>query len=305
MTTLSHPFFKHPDVVPVPEDKADDVEAIYQWILEQKNFPNFTRNHAHLFLFACLWDVKNTQAALTRFVQIRSGAPDVFSERDPCLESIQSVFNMSQMAAVSKLTPEGYRVIYYRLWDTNPAKIHFGNAIKAFCMFNDVRLSEDVIVDGYVVVFDMKGLKLGHLAKVQLGPLKTFMAYIQDAHPVRLKKIYIVHANSFINHVMSLLKPLIKTELMSLLQFVTEGPSAVLPVDVLPEDYGGPMPSFTSLHTEQRLQLETEYRDWLIDSANLIDPIKLKEQKEANNNKSENGKKSSNPVATFSRLEID
>lgn len=76
-------------------------------------------------------------------------------------------------------TQEGYKVLCYRLSDSDPSKVNFANAVKAFCMFNDVMISQDGIIEGYIVVFDMKGLRLGHLAKIQLGPLRTFMAYIQ------------------------------------------------------------------------------------------------------------------------------
>ena len=93
---------------------------------------------------------------------------------------------------------------------------------------------DTVITDGYVVVFDMKGLRFGHLARVQLGPLRTFMSYIQEAHPVRLKRIYVVHTSFFINQIMSLVKPLIRGELMSLLKFTSLGPADVLPSELLP-----------------------------------------------------------------------
>lgn len=76
-------------------------------------------------------------------------------------------------------TQEGYKVLCYRLSDTDPSKVNFSNAVKAFCMFNDMMISQDEIIEGYIVVFDMKGLRLGHLAKIQLGALRTFMAYIQ------------------------------------------------------------------------------------------------------------------------------
>lgn len=166
-------------------------------------------------------------------------------------------------------TQEGYKVLCYRLSDTDPSKVNFANAVKAFCMFNDMMISQDCIIEGYIVVFDMKGLRLGHLAKIQLGALRTFMAYIQvrrrttyiyvcvlgavslnhclvlllpsvsvsrqEAHPVRLKKIYVVHAAAFINQVMAILKPLIKSELLGLLQFTSKGPKDLFPLALLPE----------------------------------------------------------------------
>lgn len=83
------------------------------------------------------------------------------------------------MISLPKLSPEGYRILVYRLKNTDPSKVHFGEATKAFCMFNDVQISEDGPINGYVVVFDMYGVRLAHLAKVQFGPLRTFMQYIQ------------------------------------------------------------------------------------------------------------------------------
>lgn len=133
-----------------------------------------------------------------------------------------------------KKTPEGYEMLMYRLTDTDPSKIMFADCIKGFCMFNDLRLSEDLLADGYVVVFDMKGVRLSHITRVQLGPLRSFMAYIQEAHPARLKKIYICHAASFVNQVMSLVKPLIKSEMMSLLHFTTKGPQSLFDKELLP-----------------------------------------------------------------------
>lgn len=139
------------------------------------------------------------------------------------------------MISLPNLSPDGYRLLVYRLRHTDPSKVHFGEATKGFCMFNDVQISEDGPINGYVVIFDMKGVRLGHLAKVQFGPLRTFMNYIQEAHPVRLKKIYIVHTASFINQIMALVRPLIKSELLGLLKFTTNGPSEFFGPEYLPE----------------------------------------------------------------------
>lgn len=142
--------------------------------------------------------------------------------------------NFSQMISMPKKSKEGYEILIYRLVNTDPSKIMFAEAVKGFCMFNDIRLSEDLLAEGYVVIFDMKGVRLGHISRVQLGPLRSFMSYIQEAHPARLKKIYICHAASFVNQIMSLVKPLIKSELMSLLHFTTKGPQSLFDRDLLP-----------------------------------------------------------------------
>lgn len=134
-----------------------------------------------------------------------------------------------------KTTPEGYKLLIYRLVDTDPSKVVFSDCMKAFCMFNDVCLSNDILANGYVVVFDMKGVRLGHLTRIQLGPLRAFMSYIQEAHPARLKKIHIVHTSTIINQIMILVKPLIKSEMLSLLQFSSCGPEDLFAKDILPK----------------------------------------------------------------------
>lgn len=52
------------------------------------------------------------------------------------------------MARLPRLTPEGYRILVYRLADPDYRKLVFSEGVKAFCMVNDVILSEDGLVDG-------------------------------------------------------------------------------------------------------------------------------------------------------------
>jgi hypothetical protein len=57
--------------------------------------------------------------------------------------------------------------------------VPFSLSAQAFNMFNDVVISQDGPINGYVVVFDMSGVCLRHLTRVQFGPLRNFMQYIQ------------------------------------------------------------------------------------------------------------------------------
>lgn len=42
-----------------------------------------------------------------------------------------------------KTTPENYKLLIYRLVDSDTSKFQFADAVKAFCMFNDVCISDD------------------------------------------------------------------------------------------------------------------------------------------------------------------
>jgi hypothetical protein len=301
MTTLSHPYKDHPEPYLWPEDKVQQIEEFYEWMQTQPRFPNFSKNHAHLFLHACYYNVENSKKAMQRYVELRATAPDCFDNRDINLPNLQTTYNATQMISLPNKTKEGYRILCYRLSDNDPSKMIFSEAVKAFNMFNDVQISLDGPIEGYIVVFDMKGVRLSHLARVQFGPLRNFMQYIQEAHPVRLKKIYIVHTASFINQVMALVKPLIKSELLSLLKFSTGSPSEFFSAEYLPEDYGGTLPPIEKLYLEQRKRLEVEYKEWLMDSNALKE-----KPKEKNSSKSDSSKNRNDPpINSFKALEID
>lgn len=94
----------------------------------------------------------------------------------------------------------------------------------------------------------------------------TFSFYFQNAHPCRIIKIHVVHTVSFINQVMCLVKPLLHSHVLNLLNFSSEGPASVVDRELLPEDYGGPLPPVKEFHAEQRKNMEDNYRDWLIES---------------------------------------
>lgn len=84
--------------------------------------------------------------------------------------------------------------------------------------------------------------------------------------------------------------------MFALLKFTSQGPLDFLDKDLLPKDYGGTLDTIESYYKPDRILLETEYRDWLIDSA------ALKEKRDEKNGKP----KQEAPLATsFSGLEID
>jgi hypothetical protein len=83
------------------------------------------------------------------------------------------------MGAMPETTVDGYHVLMFRLADFDTAKANVTEMMKLFHMFADVCIGDNGLANGYVVLFDMKGVSLGHLPKVSLPMLKRFMVYIQ------------------------------------------------------------------------------------------------------------------------------
>ncbi|XP_018322061.1 alpha-tocopherol transfer protein [Agrilus planipennis] len=132
-------------------------------------------------------------------------------------------------------------------------------------MYNDCILSEDGLAEGYVVIFDMHGIRLGHIARVSLPALRAFMLYIQEAHPAKLKAVHCLNTANYINHVMRLISPLLRNEIIGLLRFHSGRLPEGIPQEILPREYGGNAPSIDVLD-KQCHSLINKYADWLIET---------------------------------------
>lgn len=62
-------------------------------IQTQEHFPNYSKDHAHIFLYACIWNMEAAKKAIERYGEIRANAPNIFGNRDIFLPSIQSAFD--------------------------------------------------------------------------------------------------------------------------------------------------------------------------------------------------------------------
>ena len=91
-----------------------------------------------------------------------------------------------------------------------------------FFMVADVRMVSGAVDEpnagwnGEVPIFDMAGFSLRHLTRVVLSVLRVYMKYTQEAHPVRLRQIHIINCVSYVDRVLSLVKPFMKNEVLKL-----------------------------------------------------------------------------------------
>lgn len=90
---LSHPYKDHTEPWQWPQERADEIEELYQWyvknqtvinaslkfpvffrMIKQPRFPKMTKNHVHQFYHACIYDKEDTKKAFSRYVEVRTFA---------------------------------------------------------------------------------------------------------------------------------------------------------------------------------------------------------------------------------------
>lgn len=107
----------------------------------------------------------------------------------------------------------GHRIIFHRILDTQPAHYVFNDGIKLLLMSVDASLYTDGCSPGYVFLFDMQGVRLGHLMRLSINSIRRYFEYLQEGMPVRLKAIHVLNAVWFMDKVLALIKPFMKQEL--------------------------------------------------------------------------------------------
>ncbi|KAI5722140.1 hypothetical protein M8J76_004290 [Diaphorina citri] len=224
------------------KDKMDDILNIKQWLNHQLHIPALSDEFILLFLHSCYYSIERTKDTIDNYFTVRAQCSDLFKGRGDSKYLLQQL-EYYDMMALPNLTPDKSRIVMYRLRNEDLSIFNYADTLRAFFAVNDLFISEDGLMEGYVVVFDMSGLSFGHLAKTttQLNLVKNFMVYIQECHPVRLKSIHL--------H----LHPSLDTL------------AEYFPLSILPSDYTGGQSDSVQVQREQTKKLVKKYASWLKD----------------------------------------
>lgn len=74
---------------------------------------------------------------------------------------------------------EGNKILLGNIKDSRSEEFDLDAAIKAALLGLDAVVNDDRAVPGYVVLFDMRGLHMGHLKTLNLATIRHFFLYVQ------------------------------------------------------------------------------------------------------------------------------
>ncbi|XP_037934959.1 alpha-tocopherol transfer protein-like [Teleopsis dalmanni] len=279
----------------VMPDVDDLVNELQKWLKTQTHLPQgIEKILLKRFLYSMSNDLEGAKRLIELNYTLRNKYPQIFLNRDPTDESSEQLLQVADLVPLPGLTPQKNKLLFYRLIDYDADKFDFTTSIKVFFMMADCRFSvedEAGMANGEVPIFDMAGFSLRHLTKVVFSSLRIYMKFVQEAHPVRLKEIHVLNCPSYLDKVLTVVKPFIKSEVFKLINFHlpdADTPYKFFPQDMLAEEYGGKAGKMTELkkHWVGILKEKREY---------MMDPNKWKIDK---------AKKSSGS-STFNSLDFD
>ncbi|XP_046979458.1 alpha-tocopherol transfer protein-like [Schistocerca americana] len=241
------------------EEVKDDLQSLRKWISGEKYVPNKVDDKIlYLIHHSCYYDLDKTKDTIKVYFSMRNKIPEFFADRDVNRKNLQTALESVYVNTFPARDPHGYRILFHSLRLYEPSKYFFSDSVKLIYMTIDACNHLDGALPGYIIMFDMVGVKLGHIARVNLLLLHKFFQYVQEGLPVRLKAIHIVNVIPVIDKIMLLIKPFMKKELYSMIHFhkTADNYDALyehLPRECLPSDFGGQLASLNELQ-EQNIE---------------------------------------------------
>jgi hypothetical protein len=251
LADVSTEYFKDKDL------KKDDVITFMSWVNKQPHLPEINELQAILFLQSCYYRNEAAKAAIDNFFTIKTHCPEFFRDRNAMVKTVKAALDVCVFATLPKKTPEGYTIFFMKIMDNNPNKFILADILKCLDMTCLLHLHQKGTSSGHVIIFDMTGAVLGHMAR--LGPLtiKKFLYYLQEAMPVRLKGLHFFNIVPFMDKIFALMRPFMKKELMSKFYMHNSVNDLVnfIPRDCLPSDYSGTSDSASVLQEQMKIKM--------------------------------------------------
>ncbi|XP_014485673.1 PREDICTED: alpha-tocopherol transfer protein-like isoform X1 [Dinoponera quadriceps] len=225
-----------------PELKEADIQMLREWCEKQPHLPKISDSMLALFLHSNYYRLEPTKASIDTFYTVRSHVPEFYNDRD--LVNNKELKKASQTVTNQILegtTREGYKIIYGRLIDNDPAQFVYNDAMKLLNMVIDLWLYTEGTCDGHVIIFDMNNVSFGHAGRLSPMGLKKFLYYLQEGLPVRLRGFHFMNASPVIDVILNMMKPFMKKQLMDMFHMHTTAESVqkFIPLEVLPNEAGG------------------------------------------------------------------
>lgn len=102
-------------------------------------------------------------------------------------------------------------------------QMHHTEDTRAFFMVTDCRFvtvddeaHKEQLSEGEVQIFDMKGTTMRHISRLTISTLRAYIKFLQLAFPVRLKAIHMVNCPTYLDRIVSVVKPFISDEVFKL-----------------------------------------------------------------------------------------
>lgn len=255
------------------------IDEIQKWLPTETSFlPKVPDEFIVLFLISCNNDIELTKKTIKAYFRIKNRAPEIFSDRDMDRDDLQKIMKVIVCSSLPARMENNTVVHFFKLIDTDYRKCDIVPATKIAFMLLGISQKTNP-PNELVVVVDMKGVNFMHLTCIKMGVIKTFLDFVQEALPLKIKAVHVLNTNYLFDKILSIIKIFIRSELMKI---IIPHPSNMemdtffkdhVPSSCMPEEYGGDLASCDVLNQKTVEQLK-DLKEFFDAEEKLVDQFK-------------------------------
>jgi len=229
----------------VPARRQEDIEAIRKWLKKQ---PHITARmddwNILRFLRGCKFSLERTKQKLDMYYTCKTAVPEWFTNRDVDDPKMKQLLEMGVLLPLPTHSNEGQTVILGRFGLYDPHKISFADIMRLCILIIDLLAYEDesVMVNGLVLICDVKGSTFAHMAAFTPTQAKKSAVFVQEGYPIRPKAMHYINTPVAFDTVFNIFKGFMKEKMKKRLQMHGSDLTSLqaqVPISVLPKEYGG------------------------------------------------------------------
>ncbi|XP_050552664.1 clavesin-1-like [Spodoptera frugiperda] len=245
----------------------EDIKKLRDWLNTQPHLPGEYMTDLDLILIyhCCERSAEVSKQVLDLHYTLRTLFTNFFKDRAVDNKTEDNLHKVLLQPLPTR-SVNGDAVFYCRLLDYEPRNFEFAKSLRSVLMILDLWQFEEGTWPGFVLIFDLDGLKLGHLTKLDVQTIQQFLYYLQEAMLVKVKGLHFLNAPSFMDRLMMMIKPFMKKELLDVLIIHQIGAKTLdkyVPMTGLPKEAGGEFKTFDECRDEMLARLRAN-KDFFI-----------------------------------------
>uniref|UniRef100_A0A8D8VE39 Alpha-tocopherol transfer protein-like n=1 Tax=Cacopsylla melanoneura TaxID=428564 RepID=A0A8D8VE39_9HEMI len=261
--------------------KREDIRLLQEWLKSQPQFPPIPDVLLIRHLQVCDYSIERTKQIVDTHFQLRTAIPELFTNTNPFLPEIQTVFRHTNMFMIPEHTKDGYRIIYAGLFTTDSSSYVLEEVMKVFAMVAEAIDGEQGSCPGYIICIDAEKVCFGHLTKINFSIVRRLFhfAYIvtdilpfylenhktvnvkeggsvdENGNTIKLLEVHLLNVNVVIEKVYALIRPFVKKSLNDMVKFHSKMDDfyKIMPREIFPKDMGG-----EAAYTKEELSMQTK-----------------------------------------------
>ncbi|XP_050672321.1 clavesin-1-like isoform X2 [Leptidea sinapis] len=221
----------------------EDVMVLRKWLKTQPHLPerHITDLDLVLAYHSCNRSTEVTKQTLDLNYTFRTKITEYFQSRT--LDSnMTKMLNNLVIIPLAGRSHDGNAVFYSQLVDTDLSTFSCTEGLKAMLMIIDLWQYEEGTWPAFEMVANFANYTFGHITKIDLRSIQLMAFYLQEAIPLKLKRIHLINTSPIIDRLIAVMKPFLKSELLNSLHIYSDGIAALhnhIPVQHFPKDVGG------------------------------------------------------------------